>query len=423
MGNDLQTGTKLKTRVFYGWRIVAAAVLTFGIAVGVPYYNLPFFYDYFQSSFHWSVEEITFGFPLAALLTVWAGPLLIPRLSPRWLILAGTGVSALAFFGFSTMRGSLAIYFLLYLLYTIGYICSGPIPHQLLVSYWFQRKRGRAMGIVYVGVGLLAGLGSFFVRYLTEHLGFRAGLAGIGFLMLGAWPLAIFVLKDKPDEIGAYPDGADDPPPDVRIAPLAWRELFRRRGFWLLLLGSICSIGAIGSVNIHMKFVFRESGFANQKLLNATWTAAAVLISWTSIAGRLGIGYLADLRSKKGVMTATYFAMAGAILVLSLVNASHRGSVYTFAVLFGFAMGADYMLIPLVAAEQFGINTLSRAMAIILPLNTIGQTWFPEFVSYLRQHTGSYRAPLAFIFIAALAGAIAVACLPRQEHVTADATR
>ncbi|HEY7211340.1 MAG TPA: MFS transporter [Bryobacteraceae bacterium] len=402
------------TPFFHGWWVVTAAVVTFGIAVGLPYYNLPFFYDYFQSSFKWSVEEITLGFPIAALLTVWAGPLLIPRFSPRWLIVAGTGVSALAFFGFSAMKGSLWVYFGLYLLYTIGYICSGPIPHQLLVSYWFQQKRGRAMGIVYVGVGLLAGLGSFYVRALTEHLGFRAALAGVGCLMLLAWPLALLVLRDKPAEMNLFPDGASTPPSDVKLAPLGWRALFSSRAFWLLLIGSIFSIGAIGSVNIHMKFVFRDAGFSDQKLLNATWTAASVLISWTSIAGRLGIGYFADLFSKKRVMMATYFGMSGAILVLLFVTAAHHASVYVFALLFGFAMGADYMLIPLMAAEQFGINTLSRAMAIILPLNTIGQTWCPQFVSFLRQRSESYAMPLIVIFSIALAGAIAIALLPAK---------
>src|SRR5437868_13472229 len=137
---------------FYGLQVVATAFMTFGLAVGLPYYNMPFFYDYFQKSFHWSLKEITFGFPLAAILTIWVGPLLIPRFSPRKLIIVGTGFTALAFFGFSAMKGSLGFYFLLYFLYTIGYIFSGPIPHQILFSYWFRKMRGRAMGIVYVGV-------------------------------------------------------------------------------------------------------------------------------------------------------------------------------------------------------------------------------------------------------------------------------
>src|SRR5690242_185343 len=103
-----------RVRGFYGWWIVATEFITLGIALGVPYYNLPFFYDYFQKTFHWNIREITLGFPLAALLTVWVGPLVVPHFSPRKLILAGTGFTAIAFFGFGAMKGALSLYFLLY---------------------------------------------------------------------------------------------------------------------------------------------------------------------------------------------------------------------------------------------------------------------------------------------------------------------
>jgi len=392
--------------------MVATAFVTFGIAVGLPYYNLPFFYDYFQSSFGWNIEQITLGFPLAALLTIWAGPVLIPRASPRKLLIVGTGLSGLAFLGFGLMKGALLTYFALYFLYTVGYICSGPIPHQLLVSYWFQKKRGTAMGIVYVGVGLFGGLGSFYVRAVTERFGFRAALISVGGLMLITWPLAWFVLRDKPAQLGQFPDGADHPPADDKVAPQKLATLVQSYSFWLLLIGSICSIGSIGSINTHMKFVFRDAGFSGQTLLNATWTRASVLILWSSIAGRVGIGYFADVFSKKRVMTATYFLVAGTILLLLSVTPGRRSSVDIFAVVFGFAMGADYMLIPLMAAEQFGVNSLARAMAIILPVNTIGQTWFPYLVSFLRQHSGSYTMPMTVVFAVAMLGALAIAVLP-----------
>jgi hypothetical protein len=75
-------------------------------------------------------------------------------------------------------------------------------------------------------------------------------------------------------------------------------------------------------------------------------------------------------------------------------------------------MGADYMMIPLMAAEQFGVNSLPRAMAIILPVNTIGQTWLPFFVSYLREKSGSYYMPMEMIFGIAMLGAVAILLLP-----------
>jgi MFS family permease len=415
-------------RGFYGWWIVATTFITFGISVGIPYYNLPFFYDYFQKTFHWDLKQITLGFPLAALLTIWVGPLLIPRFSPRKLIIVGTGLTAVCFFGFSAMRGALSVYFALYFVYTIGYIFSGPIPHQILVSYWFHKKRGRAMGVVYVGVGLFGGLGSFFVRAMTERYGFQTALMAIGGLMFVTWPLALFFLKDKPGEIGQYPDGAALPSPDVQQEPHGFLHLLRSGPFWLLLIGSICSIGSIGSINMHMKFVFRDAGFTDQKVLDAAWTTASVLILWSSIAGRLSIGYFADVFSKKRVMTLTYFLVAATILLLLSVSPAHPLSLYIFAAVFGFSMGADYMLIPLMAAEQFGVNTLARAMAIILPINTIGQTWCPYAISALREHYGNYIAPMTFVFGIAMVGALAIAAMPRHSPLfepppLADAAR
>ncbi len=407
--------TSLKRR-FYGWWIVTASFVTFGIAVGVPYYNLPFFYDYFQKSFHWDLQQITLGFPIAAVLTLWVGPLLIPRFSPRKLILAGTALTAVAFFGFSAMKGAIGIYFLFYFIYTVGYIFSGPIPHQILVSHWFEKQRGRAMGIVYVGVGLFGGLGSFFVRSITDAYNFRIALIAVGALMFLAWPLGLFLLKDRPAEIGQFADGALHPSPDLKLPAHSFRHLLRSGPFWLLLIGSICSIGSIGSINMHMKLVFRDAGFHNQRVLDATWTTASVVILWSSIVGRLGIGYLADIFSKKRVMTATYFIVAATILLLLGVSPAHPAMLYVFALVFGFAMGADYMLIPLIAAEEFGVNTLARAMAIILPANTIGQTWCPYLVSTLREHYGSYVVPMAVVFGIAMLGAVAIAVIPRGEN-------
>jgi MFS family permease len=397
---------------FYGWVVAATAFITFGIAVGIPYYNLPFFYDYFQKAFHWQLKEITLGFPLAALLTIWVGPLLIPHFSPRKLIIAGTAFTAVALFGFAFMHGSLTVYYFFYFVYTVGYLFAGPIPHQILVSYWFKQKRGLAIGFVYVGVGLVGSIGPYLVRGLTGKYGFQTALAVLGGLMFIIWPLAFFLLKDKPEEVGQFPDGAAEPPPDMQVSAHTFGHLLGSWPFWLLLIGSICSIGSIGAIIVHMKFVFRDAGYTDQKMLDAAWAQASVMILWSSIAGRLIIGYLADVFSKKHVMTATYFVVVATILLLLWVAPERSYSLPLFALVFGFAMGADYMLIPLMAAEQFGVNTLARAMAIILPVNTIGQTWCPQAISGLREHFGNYEAPLWAVFGLAMLGALAIALLP-----------
>jgi MFS family permease len=396
---------------FYGWWITAAAFLTFGFAVGLPYYSMPFFYDYYQKAFGWSRSDITLGFPLAAVLTLWVGPVLIPRFSPRKLIVVGTGLTFLAFVGFSQMTGSLPLYYFLWFVYTVGYIISGPIPHQIIISQWFRKKRGTAMGIVYVGVGLVSALGTYIVTPLTHWLNFHGALLVCGCFLFIAWPLAIFVLRDKAADKGQYADGDTMPPAENKIVAKTFGELMSQRSFWLLMIGSFCSIGSIGAINQHMKFVFKDAGFTNQDTLNALWSISSVVIAWSSVSGRLLIGKFADMFPMKYVMTATYFIVAAAIPLLLGVKPSTNP--YVFALVFGFAMGADYMLIPLMAARQFGVNSLARAMAIILPVNTIGQTWVPYGVSWLREHYGNYDVAMGAVLGLAVIGAVAIAILPK----------
>jgi len=404
-------------KTFYGWWVTAACFITFGISVGLPYYNIPFFTDYYQKNFGWTRSEITLGFPIAALLTLWVGPVLVPRLSPRKSIVIGTGLTLLTFIGWSQMSGSLAVYYLFWFFYTMGYILSGPIPHQVMVSHWFRRNRGRAMGMMYVGVGVLASLGSILVQKITPGMGFRGSLMVIGLLMLVAWPIAMLVLRDKPADKGQYPDGDLEPPPQVNLQPRSFGYLLSNFPFWLLLIASFCSIGSIGAVNFHMKFVFddqfKAAGFTNyQSLIDVMWRNSSVIILWSSVIGRLIIGDLADRFSMKYVMFCTYFVVAATVPVLLLVQPP--GTPWAFSILFGFAMGADYMLIPLMAARQFGVNTLARAMAVILPVNTIGQTWFPYLIARLREYSADYTVPLYTVFGLAMIGAVAVAMMPKR---------
>ena len=401
------------SRRFFGWWITVAGFITSGLAVGVPYYNVPFFYDYFQRACGWSRAQITLGFPLAAILTIWIGPLLIHRFSPRKLIIAGSALTAISLAGFARMGSDLWIYYALWVVFTTGYMFSGPIPHQLIVSHWFRRNRGKAMGIVYVGNGLMGSVGSLLVKPLTEHLGFRTALVILGAMVLICWPIAILVLRDKPSDMAQYPDGDPTPPAEAALPSHSFADLLTSYSFWLLLIGSFCAIGAVGAINFHMKFVFLDEGFEKGPAADSAWRTASVLILWSSVLGRLLVGSLADKFSKKWVMTGTFALVAATIPNLLLVRPGHELLLYVFAVLFGFGLGADYMLIPLMAAEQFGINTLSRAMSVILPVNTIGQTWVPYVVSILRDHLGSYSIAMTVVLAIALTGAIAIAIIPK----------
>lgn len=412
------------SRPFRGPWIIAGCFLTFGVASGFPYYNIAFFFDYFRTDHGWTQPAITLGAPLAVLLTIWAGPLVVPRFSPRWLIVTGTGLTFLAFQWFARLGGSSAEYYAAWCVYMLGYFLSGPIPHQIILSNWFKVRRGRAMGIAYVGGALVGAVGNWLNPWLVTFLPYTRALEISGLVLLLAWPVAIFVLRDRPEDLGQTVDGLPEDAtaePPIPLQPFA--ALLQQRAFWLLLLGSAASIGSIATVNFLMKFVLEEQGFADQTLRNQIWSTASSTALLAAIAGRILVGHLADRWPRRPLMLAIYALVAVAIPMLFLVQPSQIEFVYLFGIVFGFAMGADYMLIPLMAADLFGVRSLGRAMSAILPADTVTQFWFPNLIAQLRAAWGGYGSALWVSCLMAGLGAIAIAALPGKRLKDAPARR
>jgi len=65
----------------------------------------------------------------------------------------------------------------------LGYVLTGPIPNQVLISNWFRAKRGRAMGYVYLGAGLGGALAPLLANILIEHFGWRHALEITGMII------------------------------------------------------------------------------------------------------------------------------------------------------------------------------------------------------------------------------------------------
>ncbi|MBL8188091.1 MAG: MFS transporter [Acidobacteria bacterium] len=403
---------------FYGWRIVAASFFTLGLAVGLPYFGMPFFYDYFErpiseGGFGWSRSTITLGLPLGTIATLWVGPLLAHRFPPRRLILLGTGLTALVLVGFGRMNGSVWLYWSLWVAYMIGNVFSGGLSHQVILSHWFVKHRGTALSIAYLGISFIGAVSArFVVKPLSETFGFRMALQLMAGLLLLTWPLVWWVMKEKPADLGLLPDGeaSSETAPVAASESLTPQQILRQRAFWVLLIGGCCSTGAFAAVSQHLKLILKDSGFNDQNALNLAFSQTMLVLLIASAAGRLLVGRLSDRLPKRHVLTLAYLLLAMALPMLFFVKAP--ATPYLFATLFGLAMGSDFLLTALIAADQYSVASLARVLAILFPAMTIGQTWLPYFIALLREWTGSYSTPLLVAFGLAAAGRLTMTLLP-----------
>ena len=385
-------------------QVAATSFLALFAIVGLALYGLPFYYDRMVNEFGWSRTVVTSGNFVSKLIV---GPLfgflagwIVDRFGPRRLMLAGIVMASIALIGLANMNVLWMFYFF-YLLNALGYVCAGPLPNQVLLSRWFEKSRGKAMGFAYLGIGL-GGVIVFQISALMMNLfGWHVALTVLGVLIfIIAFPMAFFV-KESPAAIA--------PKEKPQIAPIG--RVLKSPFFYLLAIGSMCSIGAVGGANQHLKlFLSVDLHFTDQQAANV---ASLVLLS--SLAGRLIMGWLADHLPKKYVMLLIYLLVAGGISLLFF--ATIPGVIYLFAVVFGIGLGGDYMIIPLMAAELFGVKVLGRLMGIVLTADGVAEATAPLLVGVLRDAARSYVIGFALLVLLALIGSVAIALLPRKARI------
>jgi len=396
----IEKGNKTESSQTY---IVITAFLALFAIVGFAYYGLPFFYDFMMKEFGYSRAEVTSGnavgklivAPLFGFIAGW----LIDRYGPRRLMMLGGVLMGIAFIGLA-YSSSLWMFYIFYVFNALGYVFGGPLPCQVLISRWFDKNRGKAMGIAYLGIGTGGALVPLLAAELQANVGWQYALNILGvMIVLIALPLAFFI-KDpataarKVKQANAY---------------VPMNNILRNPNFYLLAFGSMCSIGAVGGMGQHLKLYLRDLEFTQA---GAAQVMSIVLLS--SLAGRLLMGFLADLINRKYVMILIYLIVAGAIGFLFLPDFQYK--IYVFAAIFGIGLGGDYMIIPLMAGDLFGVKALGRTMGIILVADGMAESLFPVLVGKIYDMNNSYAVGFTILICVALLGAVIVSFLPKTRQ-------
>ena len=397
--------------MFYGWWIVVAAFLNLFFIVGIIFYGFPLFYPSFVESLGFTRAQVTQGFFLGFLvvglpLGFLAGAL-IDRIGARFVILSGVSLvsASLLLMGSMTQFWQ---YELLCIMNVLGYVLAGPIANQVLVARWFRERRGQAMGYAYLGLGLGGVAAPFLIPFLTRSMGWRHALELVGALVaVVLLPVGIWVTRSDPEEAGLHPDGVAEShseneksrareESDAGVA-----KAVRSASFWLILAGSTLVIGAIGAVIQHFILLLKDAGYTP-----AEASRFFKILLTSSLGGRVLVGYVADRFRKSRIMALFYLLIGVSVLLLAWPQSP--AVVWTFAILFGFSMGADYVLIPLVTAECFGTASLGKLLGLIIMGYSLGQWGAPWMAGRIFDARHSYDLAWKIMAIAGVVGAAAI---------------
>jgi sugar phosphate permease len=400
---------KQGSKLFYGWWMVIVITILFITGGATPFAVV---LKQLMEQFHAGRGEVSLSqsitFIAAGITGIFVGRLL-HRNSPKKFLLWGSVVNGVTTLLLSLANGLWFLYiFSLIAGLAVGF--SNAISMFTLLSRWFVRKWGTALGIAMTGVGIGSIGFQPLVGIIAQNFGWRATYLFAGSLVLAInVPLILFVLKDNPESMGLLPDGdksieITSPPNDkpyvqtiAETTPTAKNaerfSYLKRPALWLIGISfAFASIG-YSAVTAH------EVSFITDMRISATIAASALGITiGIGAISALASGWLSDrLISRYVTILFLLLAIAG---MLILIQADTMPQIWIFVVLYGIGSGANLTLLPIVTRDIFGAADFSAIFGFAVVLLFAGNAIGAPLAGFMFDATKSYH--IVFIIVTVL---------------------
>ena len=404
------------SKIFYGWWIVLVITILFFIGGAAPFAVV---LKQLMAQFHTGRGEVS----LSQSITSIAGGItgifvgrILHRHSPKKFMLWGAIVS-----GLCTMLLSLAHSLMfLYIFFLIGGVAgafSNAIAMFTILSRWFTRKWGTAIGIAMTGGGIGSIIIQPLVGIIAQNYGWQATYLFAGSLILAVnVPLILFVLKERPESMGLLADG-DQPgeapgPLDGKIVvqpPAKLTNIDRNNQTFsylknpsLWLMGISFAFIAIGSSAV----TTQEVSFLTDMHVSDTVAATArgITLGIGAISA-LASGWLADRLISRYVTI--LFLVLSVLGMLILIPAVSMSQIWPFVIIYGLGIGASGTLLPIVTRDIFGASDFSAMFGFVIVLLAAGNSVGAPLAGFMYDATGSYHRVFVIItaiYIAAIIG-------------------
>ncbi len=397
-----------KPKIFYGWYIVLASVLSNALLSGIVWGGFGAFIIPIETTFGWSRSAISGAMALRQLESGILAPFVgwvVDKFGGRLVIIGGaitTGLGLMALGWFSVGIISFYFFFIIVAIGTSG--VSHAVTWPVIISRWFDRKKGLAVGIAVTGPTIGTTL-IILNTALEDRFGWRSVLGVYGIVVILFVGLMGVIVRDRPEELGLNPDGDISTHEQlgsnslqldsVNSKGLTFQETIRTSSFWLLAiyLGGmfISSSGFLTHEHVY---------FVDDLKFNARDAAVMVTLTFAfSAIGRVGSGWLMDHMDYRVVMAAASLLMSFSFLYAQIFEITNSWLALPFILGFGISFGSNIPMRAVLASMIFGNRALGSVIGIlngaIVGAGLIG----PLMLGIIYDWKGSYSIGIVMMLI------------------------
>ena len=278
-------------RIFYGWYIVAAALVITATTSGLAFYNLSILLAAFVAERGFPValaSSATATFFIAGGIGGVIAGRLVDRIDARIVIASSATLGALALASVGLLRETWQL-FAFHVVFGLAHGATGLVPVTTVIARWFNVRRSLAFSIGSTGLSLGGVLIAPFVALAIERYGLSGAAPWMAIaLFLGIVPVTLLVLRPSPQAMGLAPDGlslaemAEQPPQPSTSFREAWRSAY----FLAVSAAYIFLLGAqVGAIAHFYRLVSTRDGTAHRRArARRCWRSAAPSAGWSAAA-------------------------------------------------------------------------------------------------------------------------------------------
>jgi MFS family permease len=382
-----------KSSIFYGWYMVLACTLIIGASVGLFHNSFVVFVVPVPDSLGFSRGAFTSYTTVQAIAVTIATPLysyFFKRLGQRNVMLVAAIICCGVQFAFS-FSSHLWQFYALAVAHGFFVVGIEIMSVGTLINSWFVAKKGIAMGIAYTGSGIVAGIMVPALTKIIEDFGWQMGYRAIGLCALALLlPMIIFIVRDKPQDIGLLPLGVQEngcselqeSMPTLNEGVMR-ADALKNSVFWLFSLATLLTAVITMGIALHSAAFLTDIGY--------TARYASVVVSifmFVTVAGKLIFGVIFD---KLGLSVGAF--LTGFVCLLSsvlLLFSNVHGIPFVFALAFGFAFATQTVSLTLLTSQLFGNRDFSSIYGLIMMILMFGAAIGSPLPAFIFDVTGSY---------------------------------
>ena len=379
---------------FFGWRMVAIAIAIDFFAVGFAFQSYPVIQLHLEEELKLSRFVTTLSIPIFMMCSAIFFPIvgrLLDQYSVKKIIVWGGFIYSISLMSLYLTFNYLTFILIYGLPIALGATLMGNLATSKLVSSWFEKQAGRALGFAAVGVSFAG----FIFPNLTQYflmdvllLEWREVYLVFGlFLLVIITPLIFLLVIDKPEDVGQEIDGgleADETQPDDNFG-IEWeiKDLLRNRNFWILTVVFSLQFSSMMAILAHLTFYAAERGWADQAAFIFGMYAIPAMLS------KVVFGWLVE--KKLDPRMAVSISLALQALGLLLITVTHTPIQLAMVIaLFGFGGGAGLPMSNILFRNTFTPKSFGTSRGLSQPFIFLFQAIGTPGVALLFQHYGSY---------------------------------